>query len=799
MIQDPSEIVLQNLKEEQPEETSNILLFGSKTRTLKDLRSFFRGLQVQLIFLDLSMFYLPVKKEIREDIYRQMLRKTSGNLNETINVQTIDFTEEMCIKTENLLKNCKFVLDKEGFFAIKANGTIKSIIKSKLDAIFGFERFINEIIIDSPFKLWYNPDSTVFERTDYILLYCQSLDPRINPVFNEKMSGGYWHSFVSKGQGTPKKFVFPGKGEVVLEPPPGTHWKLKQETISDLCQKGRIRLNKRGNPEYWVPSKKGQIIDSNWLDIQSFEWNSEKKFTNSSDLYTRLLKLCLNERELFLDISADMGMSLIVANQLKMKWIGIEEKKQLFETVKKNLLAKGIFFSAYECTSLSDQSLDLTSSSFPNNTCTNSIPIQAPSNNSLKLTETYNLISRIDGTSKYTNMLILGDCLEVLPLLEPSFQKQLKMIYIDPPFFTGIDENIVIPIGLSGNRNFHSIEEIAYKNVLDTLNPIEFFKKWFKKRVLLMKHLLTDDGFIFVRFDYHFGHYARMVLDEVFGRNNFVNEFLVRRMKKNLSLKQAHHQTHLIVHSDSLFVYKKSDKAKLNTSYINKRRRKGQDIAERQYSIDNIWIDVAGYEKLKKTLYPTENSETLLSRIIQISSDEGDCIADFFCGSGTTIAVAEKLKRKWVGVDTSPFSIQEIRKRILNISQSSPFRIFNVCKTTQDIASNGLPEVKLETEVDGKILKIRIVEFIPSKSLVKHNKQDFIDYIDFWAIDWNYQGDFFQAIWHSYRKMKGKQVLGNVEITATHVYSKPGTYLVAMIFVDVFGNKSKQSIVITLL
>ncbi len=744
------------------------------------------------------MFYIPIKKEIGVDIHSKMIGKTSDNLMETINGQTIDFTEERCVETDTLLKNCKFVLDKEGFFAIKVNGTIKSIIKSKLDTIFGFERFVNEIIIDSPFKLWYNPNSTVFERTDYILLYCQSHGSRINPVFNEKMSGGYWHSFVSKGQGTPKKFIFPGKGEVVLEPPPGTHWKLKQETILDLCLKKKIRLNKKGNPEYWVPSKKGQIIDSNWLDILSFQWISEKKCVNSSALFTRLLKLCLNKRELFLDLSADTGLSLIVADQLKMKWIGIEEKKQSFEPVKKNLLEEGIFFSAYECNSLSDQSLDLTSSGFLDNTEPKSIPIQAPSNNSLKLTEKYNLISRIDDTSKFTNMLILGDCLEVLPLLEPSFRKQLKMIYIDPPFFTGTDENIVIPIGLSGHRNFHSIEDIAYKNVLDSLNPTEFFKQWFEERVLLMKHLLRDDGFIFVRFDYHFGHYARMVLDKVFGRKNFVNEFLVRRMKKNLSLKQAHHQTHLIVHSDSLFVYKKSDKAKLNTSYIQKRRRKGQDIAERQYSTDNLWIDVAGYEKLKKTLYPTENSETLLSRIIQISSDEGDWIADFFCGSGTTIAVAEKLKRKWVGVDISPFSIQEIRKRILNISQSSPFGIFDVCQKTREIASNGLPEVKFETEVNENILKIRIVEFIPSRSLDKHNERDFIDYIDFWAIDWYYRNDYFEAIWQSYRKMKGKQVLGHVETTATHVYSKPGTYEVALIFVDVFGNTSKQSKVITI-
>ena len=243
MILDPSEFILQNLKEEQPAETGKILLFGSRSTILEDLRSYFKDLQVRLIFLDLSMLYLPMKKEIREESYGEILRKTSDNLKKTVNTQTIDFTEEMCVKTVYLLKNCKLVLEKEGFLAIKVNGTIKSIIKSRLDNIFGIERFVNEIIVDSPFKLWYDPSSAVFDRTDYILLYCQNLVPQINPVFNEKVSGGYWHSFVSKGQGSPKKFIFQETGEVVLDPPPGTHWKLKQETILDLCQKGKIRLN----------------------------------------------------------------------------------------------------------------------------------------------------------------------------------------------------------------------------------------------------------------------------------------------------------------------------------------------------------------------------------------------------------------------------------------------------------------------------------------------------------------------------------------------------------------------------
>ena len=821
MIENTSDSGIKHLGVKHPKEENKILLLGSKLRVLKKLRSFFKNLHPRLIFLDLSMHYYTIKKEIREEFHDLL----NGNLMDPTYIQSGELTDKFWRKTEELFEYCKYVLDEEGFFSIKVNGTMKAYLKIFIDRIFGSDRFVNEIIIDSPFKLWYAPDSTVFERTNFILLYSKNPNPRINPVLNEKESGGYWHSFVSKGQGTPKKFTFKNK-EVVLAPPPGTHWKLKQETILDLCVKGQIRLNNKGSPEYWVPLKKGQIIDSNWLDIQSFEAVIDHKVTNSSSFYNRLLRMCLNKKELFLDLSADVGVSLAVADRLQLRWVGVDEDKQLFEIIVKNLTKNGIFFSAYECTSFPDFLDDSNYSYHQNNVISTSNGSGTTNNLSIQLIEKYRTQKAIfseENPAEWTNMLIFGDNFDVLPLLEPKLRKQLKIIYIDPPFFTGTNENIVIPVGLSEERELNAtenvvfpIEDLAYKNVLNASDPVEFFKQWFKKRILLMKPLLRDDGFIFVRFDYHFCHYAKIVLDEVFGNQNFVNEFLVRRMKKNLSLKQAYSQTHLIVHSDSIFVYQSSEKAKLNSSSIKKRKRKGQDFAERQYSNDNIWLDIAGYEKLKKTLYPTENSEVLLSRIIQISSEKGDIIADFFCGSGTTVAVAEKLERKWVGVDISHHSIHEIKKRILKIPHSTPFNIFSISGSqiplflTQgpevDSAADhtsfkgefAVPVAKLEAKVNDNKLKISIIEFIPSKPLDVSRKHDFVEYIDFWAIDWNYQNDCFQAMWYSYREMKGKKVLRNIQGSATHEYSDPGSYIVVATIIDVFGNNTKQSIAINI-
>ncbi|MHA2203121.1 MAG: DNA methyltransferase, partial [Candidatus Hodarchaeales archaeon] len=251
-----------------------------------------------------------------------------------------------------------------------------------------------------------------------------------------------------------------------------------------------------------------------------------------------------------------------------------------------------------------------------------------------------------------------------------------------------------------------------------------------------------------------------------------------------------------------IFVYQSSEKARLNSSTIRKKKRKGQDLAERQYSNDNLWIDIAGYEKLKKTLYPTENSEALLSRIINISTEKGDLVADFFCGSGTTLAVAEKLDRMWVGVDIGNYSIHEVRKRLLKIPNKTPFDTFIMLGSPLPLSLVTLegettsPVVRLDVKIIGSKLKVTIVDFQLSKPEGVTRAHDFIDYIDFWAIDWDYQNDQFEAKWHSYREMRGKKVLRDIQASVTHEYSNPGKYFVATTIYDVFGNSTRQSIIV---
>jgi len=776
------------------DESNFKLILGNSLYIVKELNSIEEFEKPRLILFDYSKSYLDGITIIpREDAFLSS------------EVELIKTPSNFWDKTTILFKECKNILLDNGFIAVKVNNSIKSQFKLLLDKIYGISKFVNEITIDSPFNVSYRLISDVFERTNSFLLYSSSSTPTINPVLNKKESGGYWHSFVSKGQGKPKKFVFNQK-ELILSPPPGTHWKLKQETIIELCSKGKIRLNKKGNPEYWVPSKKGQIVDSNWLDIPCFEIIMDQKSDNSSELYNRLLLTCMNKGDLVLDMCVDIETSLLVASKLDMKWIGVENNSDefnrclaIFNNNKISFTVYRQFMQAeYESTETSIKNKSIYSSKL-NNKSKNHILVQNevfPSNIST---------TNVKWPNEWVNMLIHGDSLDVLEKLSNRFRKKLKIVYIDPPFFTGMDENIIIPIGINSNgETSFQIQDTAYNNSLNGSDPIKFFVSWFKKRIIRIKPLLRNDGFLFVRFDYHFGHYAKMVLDEVFGVDNFVNEFLVRRMKKNLSIKQAYHQNHLIVHFDSLFAYRMSIDAKLTPSKIEKRKRKGQDKVEVQFQNDNVWLDIAGYEKVKKTLYPTENSESLLTRVIQVASKEGDIVADFFCGSGTTLAIAEKLGRKWIGVDLGLYSIHEVKKRILRFPERNQFILYSLkpfqsptektgtkmANTSISHKSNDLPDVKLVFELKKRILFVKIVSCNPSKkgSFDKSKLADSIKFIDYWMINWNYQNRNFCVDWYSLRIMKGKRVINDIKGSTFYKYPKSGDYNVAVRIIDVFGN-----------
>lgn len=260
------------------------------------------------------------------------------------------------------------------------------------------------------------------------------------------------------------------------------------------------------------------------------------------------------------------------------------------------------------------------------------------------------------------NKLYCGDNLEILSTLE---KESVDLIYIDPPFFS--NRNYAIVWGDEAEiRSFEDMWEGGMNVYID----------WMKQRIIELHRVLKPTGSFYLHCDWHAGHYLKVMCDEVFGYNNFRNEIVwhypsMSRTNKDFPRKHDDifrycKSKDFIFNADEVRVpYAKStisrskyggagfDSEKSQPNYLNKEGK----------IVDTVWEipHIKGNEKMG---YPTQKPEKLLKRIIEASSNGGDIVLDAFCGCGTALAVAEKLNRKWIGIDISPSAISLIKKRL---------------------------------------------------------------------------------------------------------------------------------------
>jgi len=309
----------------------------------------------------------------------------------------------------------------------------------------------------------------------------------------------------------------------------------------------------------------------------------------------------------------------------------------------------------------------------------------------------------------WTNKLIWGDNKLILsslkngPLRE-EIEKQggIKLIYIDPPFDVGADFSMNIEIGEeSFTKEPGIIEQFAYNDTWGRGN--DSFIAMIYERLVLMRDLLAEDGSIYVHCDWHANYFIRCILNEVFGNNNFVNEIIwyyynkLHDSRKHL-LPRAH---------DTIFRYSKTEGSQIHNSLKEDREKpvkklkyhkvngqiqniigvdgKAVTYISTEKTVDDIWRIrcLQPANKAEWLNYDTQKPEDFIERIISMSSNEGDLVADFFCGSGTTLAVAEKLGRKWIGSDLGKFAIHTTRKRMIGVQREmknakKDFRAFEI-------------------------------------------------------------------------------------------------------------------------
>jgi adenine-specific DNA-methyltransferase len=347
----------------------------------------------------------------------------------------------------------------------------------------------------------------------------------------------------------------------------------------------------------------------------------------------------------------------------------------------------------------------------------------------------------------WTNKLIWGDNKLILASLkngplreEIERQGGLKLIYIDPPFDVGADFSMDIAIGDDTfTKKPNILEEIAYRDTWG--KGADSFIAMIYERLILMRDLLAEDGSIYVHCDPRVNTYIRAICDEVFGRENFVNEIVWQRLSAhNDAIKYGPiHDLIYFFRRGSSHVWNPQFEP-LSEEYVEGFFDQVEDGTGRRYArgdltargtrrgetgrpwrgIDpnklgnhwkvppaeldrldaenrihwpkkedgmprlkryhdevvgrqaqDIWTDIRLMHNLssERTSYPTQKPEALLERVIKASSNEGDLIADFFCGSGTTAAVAEKLGRKWIASDLGKFAIHTTRKRLIGVQR----------------------------------------------------------------------------------------------------------------------------------
>jgi DNA modification methylase len=342
------------------------------------------------------------------------------------------------------------------------------------------------------------------------------------------------------------------------------------------------------------------------------------------------------------------------------------------------------------------------------------------------------------------NQLIWGDNKLVMSSLLRDFGGRVKMIYIDPPFATGADFTMKLKIGSTDFVKQPSIlEEHAYRDTWGA--GYDSYLSMMYERLVLMHELLADDGSIYVHCDSRVNSYLRLVLDEIFGADRFVNEVIWRRAFGHSDSRRlgSIHDT-ILLYSKSVeriwnqqvrpadpeyietffdqfdpvrgeryqrlslsagglsgggydYEYKgvrtlwrcpietlrrHDDEGRLHwpKKVGGVPRLKKYESEHEGVPLGDIWTDISKIHNQSAELvgYATQKPEALLERIIELSSNPGDLVADFFCGSGTALVVAERRARRWIGCDLGRFAIHATRKRLLNVPDCGRFDIKNL-------------------------------------------------------------------------------------------------------------------------
>jgi len=359
-----------------------------------------------------------------------------------------------------------------------------------------------------------------------------------------------------------------------------------------------------------------------------------------------------------------------------------------------------------------------------------------------------------DLNAKEFNKLFWGDNLQVLSHLLKEYRGEIDLVYIDPPFDSKAD--YIKKVSIRGQKvegqQKGLLEEVQYEDIWENDQYLQFMYE----RVLILKELMSEKGSLYVHMDEKKSHYLKVILDEIFGRENFKREIIwditvlsgFKTQAKNWirghdvilfysrsnnyvfnKLTQPHEDTYLAR-------FNKTEKGTGRKYFDGRGKKLYLDEVEKQGKyIGDVWGDIMSFQQiptsLENTQYPTQKPENLLERIILASSNPGDLVLDCFCGSGTTLAVAQKLGRRWIGCDINLGAIQTTTKRLNQILEEqkqkkllnkfeglNAFKVYNV--NDYEIFKNEIESKEIIMEMYGvEPIKQSYFDGVLDQNLVK--------------------------------------------------------------------------------
>lgn len=298
-------------------------------------------------------------------------------------------------------------------------------------------------------------------------------------------------------------------------------------------------------------------------------------------------------------------------------------------------------------------------------------------------------------------MVVCDDCLNALSKIE---SETIDMIYLDPPFYTQRVQRLKDSRGV----------EYTFSDIWDTRKD---YLKYMEKRIIEVKRVLRNTGSVFLHCDDSASHYLRIILDKIFGENNFRSE-IIWTYKRWSNAKKG-----LLPGHQTIFFYSKTNDFKFNMIYneyspttnidqiLQERVRNSDGKAQYKYDengnivlskekkgvpMSDVWeIPFLNPKAKERTGYPTQKPIELLERIIRLSTDEGDVVLDPFCGSGTTLVASRLLSREYIGIDKNSYAVKLCNERL-----KTPI------KTTSRLMQLGVNAYKTKTEKELALLNI---------------------------------------------------------------------------------------------